>query len=230
MDVNRLLPDPAPTTIDDQLASLDPGPAPADRPYVALNFATTLDGYGAIDGRSGQIGSDTDTAMLVGLRRRFEAVMIGAGTMRAERYGPMPDGRPLVIISGRLDLPWDAGAFTEGQGQVVCFTAEPEAEPPKTATPVELVRHPEKVDIAAALRYLREETGIGTLLCEGGPGLHAQLQRDGLADELFLTIAPKLAGGPGPHILEGELPDVLGHELVWLLEHDGELFGRYRRD
>jgi riboflavin biosynthesis pyrimidine reductase len=141
----------------------------------------------------------------------------------------MPEGRPLVIISGRLDLPWDAGAFTEGRGQVVCFTAEPEAEPPKTATPVELVRQPEKVDMAAALRHLREECGIGTLLCEGGPRIHAQIQRDGLADELFLTIAPKLAGGPGPHILEGALPGVLGHELVWLLEHDGELLARYRR-
>jgi riboflavin biosynthesis pyrimidine reductase len=228
-EVNRLLPDPGPATVEAQLELLDLAPAPADRPYLALNFATTLDGYGAIDGRSGAIGSDVDTAMLAGLRRHFDAVMIGAGTMRAERYGPMPDGRPLVIVSGRLDLPWDAPAFSEGVGEVVIFTAEPEAEPPETATPVEVIRRDEHVAIAEALGHLRTERGLDTLLCEGGPGLHAQLQRDGLADELFLTIAPKLAGGPGPHILEGELPNVLGFELVWLLEHDGELFGRYRR-
>ena len=60
---------------------------PADRPRLALNFATTLDGRASIDGRSGAIGSDTDTAMLVGLRQRFDAVMIGAGTMRVEKYG-----------------------------------------------------------------------------------------------------------------------------------------------
>jgi 5-amino-6-(5-phosphoribosylamino)uracil reductase len=227
--LNRLLPDPGSTTIEEQLELLDPGPAPSERPYVALNFATTLDGYGTIGGRSGAIGSDVDTAMLVGLRRRFDAVMIGAGTMRAERYGPMPDGRPLIIVSGRLDLPWDAGVFSAGKGEVVIFTAEPKAEPPQTATPVEVIRRDEHVAIAEALNHLRNKRGIDRLLCEGGPGLHAQLQRDGLADELFLTIAPKLAGGPGPHILEGELPSVLDHELVWLLEHDGELFGRYRR-
>jgi 2,5-diamino-6-(ribosylamino)-4(3H)-pyrimidinone 5'-phosphate reductase len=228
-DLTRLLPDPGPTTLEEQLATLEPGPAPGGRPYVALNFATTLDGYGAIGGRSGPIGDDVDTAMLAGLRRRFEAVMIGAGTMRAERYGPMPDGRPLVIVSGRLDLPWDAGVFSSGEGRVIVFTAEPEAEPPKTATPVEVIRRDEHVAIAEALGHLRTEHGIESLLCEGGPGLHAQLQRDGLADELFLTIAPKLAGGPGPHILEGELTQVVDLELAWLLEHEGELFARYRR-
>lgn len=227
-DLTRLLPDPGATTVEEQLAALEPGPAPDDRPHVALNFATTVDGYGAIGGRSGPIGSDVDTAMLAGLRRRFQAVMIGAGTMRAERYGPMPDGRPLVIVSGRLDLPWDAEAFSSGEGKVIVFTAEPEAEPPETATPVEVVRRDEHVAIGEALRHLRTENGIETLLCEGGPGLHAQLQRDGLADA-FLTIAPRLAGGPGPHILEGELPDVVGLEMAWLLEHESELFARYLR-
>ena len=58
-----------------------------ERPYVITNFALTLDGHATISGRSGPIGSATDTAMLVGLRTRVDAVMIGAGTMRAERYG-----------------------------------------------------------------------------------------------------------------------------------------------
>ena len=52
-----------------------------------MNFAATVDGRATIGGVSGPIGSDTDTAMLAGLRTRFDAVMIGAGTMRAERYG-----------------------------------------------------------------------------------------------------------------------------------------------
>ncbi len=37
-------------------------------PYLLANFATTIDGHGSIDGNSGAIGSDTDTAMLIGLR------------------------------------------------------------------------------------------------------------------------------------------------------------------
>ena len=98
-----------------------------------------------------------------------------------------------------------------------------------TATPVEVVREPGgRVDLGAALRRLREEHGVRALLCEGGPHLHSQLQAAELADELFLTIAPKLVGA-GSSILEGALPEVAEMELVWLLQEGSELFARYRR-
>jgi riboflavin-specific deaminase-like protein len=242
--VRRLLPEPGSTTISEQLETYRPFDHPPDeRPLVAVNFATTLDGRAAIEGRSGKIGSDADTEMLQRLRTRFDAVMVGAGTVRAERYGRIisnPEFRahreriglaqdPLaVIVSGRLDLPWDAPIFTEGGGQVLIFTAS-DAEPPETATSLLLVRHRDWVDIADALGYLRRERGIKAVLCEGGPGLHGELEAAGLVDDLFLTIAPKLSGGEGPHILEGEMPDVADLELVWLLEREGELFARYGR-
>ena len=195
---------------------------------MAMNFAATVDGRATIAGVSGPIGSATDTAMLAGLRTRFDAVMIGAGTMRAERYGPLPDERLMVIVAGSLDLPWDAPLFTEGDGRVLIFTSS-EDELPQTATPVDVVRHEGAVDLPEALRHLRRERGVRALLCEGGPRLHAELQAGGLVDELFLTIAPKLAGGAAPRIVEGELPEVEELELAWLLEEDGELFARYRR-
>jgi riboflavin biosynthesis pyrimidine reductase len=181
--------------------------------------------------------------MLAGLRTRFDAVMIGAGTMRAERYGPLPNSPErrqererlglspdplMVIVSGRLDLPWDATLFTDGGGEVVIFTAS-EADPPQTATPVRVVRHDKFVNIVEALRHLRANFGIQALLCEGGPGLHNQLEGAGYVDDLFLTIAPKLAGGDAPRIIEGDLPGVAELRLAWLLEEDGELFTRYRR-
>ncbi|HVX33651.1 MAG TPA: dihydrofolate reductase family protein [Solirubrobacterales bacterium] len=242
--MKRLVPDPGATTVAAQLGAYRPwDDPPAERPRVALNFAATLDGRATIDGRSGKIGSDTDTAMLVGLRQRFDAVMIGAGTMRVERYSRIigdPEkrarreelglpGDPLMVLIGSLDLPWDAGLFTAGGGAVMIVTADPEGEPPPTATPVEVVREPDgRVDLAAVLRRLREERGVRALLCEGGPHLHSQLQAAGLADELFLTIAPKLVGA-GPAILEGALPDVAELELAWLLQEGSELFARYRR-
>lgn len=186
--MRRLLPDPGPTTVEEQLDSYRPWEwAGEKRPFVAMNFAATLDGRAAIEGRSGPIGSATDTAMLTGLRTRFDAVMIGAGTMRAERYGNI--GRRLIVVEsgprGRADLP-------------------------------------------ALLRSLREG-GVKALLCEGGPMLHGSLQAAGLVDDLFLTIAPKLAGGEAPRIVEGPLAAVAELELAWLLEHEGELFARYRR-
>jgi riboflavin biosynthesis pyrimidine reductase len=226
--MQRLMPDPAPITVEEQLDSYEPWlEAREECPFVAMNFAVTVDGRATIGGVSGPIGSDADTAMLVGLRTRFDAVMIGAGTMRAERYGPLPGDRLMVIVSGSLELPWDAPLFTE-PGRVLIFTAS-EDEPPATATPLEVVRHEGAVDLAPALRHLREERGVRAVLCEGGPRLHAELQALGLVDDLFLTTSPKLAGGAAPRILEGEIPEVEPLELAWLLEEDGELFARYRR-
>jgi riboflavin-specific deaminase-like protein len=241
--MRRLLPDPGATTVDAQLDGYRPWEEPRpERPLVAINFATTVDGRATIGGVSGPIGSAADTAMLAGLRTRFDAVMIGAGTMRAERYGRLvtrqetrerrerlglPHDPLMVIVSGRLDLPWDAPLFTEG-GRVLIFTASA-AEPPETATSLRVVRHEGFVEIAAALRHLRQERGIRALLCEGGPGLHGELEGGGMVDDLFLTIAPKLTGGEAPRIIEGELPTVAELELAWLLEQEGELFARYRR-
>ncbi|HEX5525743.1 MAG TPA: dihydrofolate reductase family protein [Solirubrobacterales bacterium] len=106
--MRRLLPDPGPTTVAEQLAGYRPEEgAHEERPFVAMNFVATLDGRATIEGRSGPIGSDTDTEMLVGLRKRFDAVMIGAGTMRVERYSKI--GRRLIVVEsgpqGRADLP-----------------------------------------------------------------------------------------------------------------------------
>ena len=240
----RLLPDCAPTTVADQVATLDLAPlARDDRPYVITNFALTLDGHATIEGRSGSIGSATDTAMLVGLRTRVDAVMIGAGTMRAERYGRVVgdpakreqrerDGLPrdplMVIVSGRLELPWDAPLFADGHGRVVIATES--ADPvPDVETPVDVLRHPDGVDLAVLLAWLRHEHGVRSLLCEGGPRLHGQLVERGLVDELFVTHAPKLAGGVGPGLVSGMAEDERPLELAWVLadEDSGELFGRY---
>jgi riboflavin-specific deaminase-like protein len=244
--MRRLLPDPGPTTVDEQLDSYRPWEQPGEkRPFVAMNFAATVDGRATIGGVSGPIGSDADTEMLARLRTRFDAMMIGAGTMRAERYGRLASkeetrvrrariGLPptplMAIVSGRLDLPWDAPLFTEGGSRVLVFTAS-EAEPPETAASLQVVRHDgAAVDLTAALRHLRQEHDVRALLCEGGPRLHAQLWAEDLVDELFLTTAPKLTGAEGPRILENEaLPSPTELELVWLLENDGELFARYSR-
>jgi riboflavin-specific deaminase-like protein len=241
--MRRLLPDPAPTTVSAQLETYLPWHEPhQERPLVAMNFVATVDGRATIEGRSGPIGSDADTAMLAGLRKRFDAVMIGAGTMRVEQYGRLASkpetreqrrqaglaGEPLmVLVSGRLDLPWEAPLFSE-DGEVLIFTSS-EAEPPQSAASVEVVRHEGAVNLREAMRYLREERDVRALLSEGGPHVHEQMQADGLVDDLFLTIAPKLSGGEAPRIIEGPLPEVARLELVWLLEEDGELFARYRR-
>jgi riboflavin biosynthesis pyrimidine reductase len=106
--MRRLTPEPGPTTVERQLDTYRPWEQAHDeRPFLAMNFVATLDGRATIEGRSGPIGSEADTEMLVGLRGRFDAVMIGAGTMRVERYSGL--SKRLVVVEsgpeGRADLP-----------------------------------------------------------------------------------------------------------------------------
>lgn len=242
--MKRLLPEPGPTDIEAELATYQPFNSPLeDRPYVAVNMVSTLDGRASLNGRTNQLGSDADTEKLLKLRTRFDAVMIGGGTMRAENYGRLvkdPQARarreriglphdPLaVIISGRMDLPFDAPLFTCGGGRVLIFTNEDRPRP-ETATSLRVVTVDGPIRITDVLRHLRQERGIRALLCEGGPHLFGQLAAAEAFDDLFLTLSPTLTGErEAPRILEGPLDRPGQLELVSLAEAEGELFARYR--
>ncbi|MEA2439586.1 MAG: hypothetical protein QOH76_1010 [Thermoleophilaceae bacterium] len=244
--LRRLLPDPAEIAVEEATAGLRLGDlAPPDRPYLVLNMVSTLDGRIAIDGRSGAIGDEADRELFFGLRTQTDAVMVGAGTIRTERYGRIvrkPERRerrveeglapdPLaVIVSARLRLPSDLPLLQDESSTVAILTASDDV---LAETPAEIhyLRGPAGVELELRplLERLRGEFGVRSILCEGGPSLNESLIREGLVDELFLSIAPKLAGGPPLTILTGDpLPEPLRPELVSLLEHDGHLFGRYR--
>ena len=238
--MRQLLPTPGDADPEQLLAALDLGAAaPRDRPYVVSNFALTWDGRVTIGGRAGAIGSRADKRVLKRLRAVGDAVLVGAGTVRVESYGPLLDdeglrrertdaGRPpdpLAVVATRSgELPWDAGLFASGRGEVRILAAS-DPGVPDTETPVSVRRFEREVDLPAALAELREE-GCRTLVCEGGPHLHADLVELGLVDELFVTLAPKLAGGAGPGLFEGLAERERQLELRWLLEHEGELFVR----
>ncbi len=241
----RFLPEPGPTSIEAELAGYRPYDDPLEgRPYVAVNLVTSLDGRASLNGRTVELGKECDIELLLKLRTHFDAVMIGGGTMRGERYGRIvkdpgerarreenglsPD--PLaVIISGHLDLPFDAPLFTDGGGRVLIFTNH-DGPAPETDTPVELVRFEDPIAVTEVLRQLRQEHGIRALLCEGGPLVFGQLVATGSLDELFLTISPTLVGErDAPRILEGPLVEPERLDLVNLAEARGELFARYRR-
>ena len=88
MDFRQLLPEPGSWTLDTLLASLSFSvPIPADRPYTLVNFISSADGRAAFGGRSGSLGDDGDRAMFHGLREQVDAVLVGTGTLRTERYG-----------------------------------------------------------------------------------------------------------------------------------------------
>jgi riboflavin-specific deaminase-like protein len=244
--LRRLLPEPAELTPYEAIRGMRLGDlAPPDRPYLVLNMVSTLDGRIAIDGRSGPIGDEADRELFHGLRTQADAVMVGAGTIRTERYGRIakrPERReqrvaeglapdPLaVIVSASLRLPPDMPLLQDPHSTVAILTTS-EAELPETPARVEYLRGPAGVELELRplLERLRAEHGVRSILCEGGPSLNESLVREGLVDELFLCLAAKLAGGPPLTVLTGDpLPEPLTAELVSLLEHDGSLFGRYR--
>jgi hypothetical protein len=86
--IERLYPDPAEVEITEQLALFEPWDlANPRRPYLFTNFVTSVDGHATLEGRSGKLAGEADLQMLLGLRERADAVMVGAGTLRNERYG-----------------------------------------------------------------------------------------------------------------------------------------------
>jgi len=214
--------------------------AHADRPYLVLNMVTTADGRATIGGRSGPIGNKADQDLFHALRTRVDAVMVGAGTLRAEKYGRLvrkPERRearieaglapdPLaVIVSGRLDLPSDVPLLHEPDQQVLVATFS-EGELPGPG--IEYLRFKDgAVDMRRLLAVLRGR-GVRSVLCEGGPTLNAELLRAGAVDELFQCIAPKLAGEPdAPTMVTGVLHQTVEMKLVRLLESQSHLFARF---
>jgi riboflavin-specific deaminase-like protein len=246
MHLRRLYPDPAEVTPAEAVRDLALAElAPPDRPYLVLNMVSTLDGRVAIDGRSGPIGDEADRELFHALRTQADAVMVGAGTVRTERYGRIvrrPELReqraeqglepdPLaVVVSARLHLPPDL-PLLQDEDSTVCVLTASNADLPPTPAHVKYLRGPDgaELELRPLLERLRSELGIRSILCEGGPRLNDSLVREGLVDELFLSLAPKLAGGPPLTLLAAEpLEQVVEADLVTLLEHDGHLFGRYR--
>jgi riboflavin-specific deaminase-like protein len=223
------------------------------RPYVVLNMVSTLDGRATVNGRSGAMSGAADRALFHGLRMVVDAVMAGAGTVRAERYGPLVrdaehrrervrlglSERPLAcVVSAGLAFPPDLPLLADPDSQVAILTAaDGRLSETGVAATVKYVcprREDGSLNLEAALAQLRERMGVGTLLCEGGPHLNGELIAAGLVDELFLSVSPLLAGddlaeeGFALRILAGvELPEPERLRLLAALEHESHLFLRY---
>jgi riboflavin-specific deaminase-like protein len=238
-----LLPTVEETTPEELASGLGLGElAPTDRPYLALNMVSSLDGKATIDWRTRGLSTELDRRLFHQLRTQADAVMVGAGTARVERYGRMAksdelrdkrraeglDPDPLaVIVSARLDLPADLPLLNEPEQRVVIATGS-DATLPDLAGNVEYLRIGD--DLPVLMARLREDYGVRSVLCEGGPTLNSHLLAADLLDELFLTLHPKLSGGAAAlTIVAGRtLVAPAELELVSLAEGDGDLFTRWR--
>jgi riboflavin-specific deaminase-like protein len=248
--VRRLFPDPDSREIapDEVYRDLTFPSASSGRPHVALNMVSTVDGKTALGDSAAGIGSRTDAGLMRQIRGAADAIIWGAGTIRADVVDPRVDPervrqrvargqtpQPLAVsVSGSLGLEPTNRIFVNGPARTIIFTvASAPAERRRALEPYATVvaQDGPTVDLAAALAYLWQQHGVRSLLSEGGPGLNQRLLDAGLLDEMFWTVAPKLAGGHGRNLLDGSEPATnirARLALVSLFEHDSELYSRYR--
>jgi riboflavin biosynthesis pyrimidine reductase len=225
MRLTRLLPDPGPVEASALFDDAGFGArAPDDRPYLVVNMVASVDGRAAIDGRSGPLGGEADKAVFFELRASVDAVLAGTGTMAAEGYGRMikkPERREQRVRRGLEPEPLALVLSRSGDVPDIPLLRDPEARP--------LVLTGEDAEPRSALRRVRAEHGVRSVLCEGGPSLNAGLLEAGVVDELFLTVSPLLAATADPLTIVGPaaLDAPVPLELVWALERDGMLFLRY---
>ena len=215
-----------------------------DQPFVRCNMISSLDGAIAVMGRSGLLGGPADGRVFQALRSVTDVILVGAGTARAEGYGPVrldeelrrrraergqPAVPPIAIVTRSGMLDWSSPFFVDAEARPIVFLpADVHQDVFDRGREVAdlVVAGQAEVDPRRAIGHLGQ-SGYRSVLVEGGPGLNAELVQNSLLDELCLTLAPCVVAGSGPRVLAGpELPRPLKVEMVHLLEEDGFLFYR----
>jgi riboflavin biosynthesis pyrimidine reductase len=203
-------------------------PVVEGRPVVRLNMIGSVDGATAVDGRSGGLGGSADRKVFAALRSLADVVLVAAGTVRAENYGPAEV--PIAVVSGSLQLDWDTPFFTAAVHRPIVVTsgrAPAGARKQAEAVADVIVVGDTAVDLTQAVGQLGER-GFTNVLAEGGPTFNGALAAAGLLDEVCLTVAPLLASGDAKRIVTGPpLRPPPEMALRSLCEEDGYLFLRY---
>lgn len=197
------------------------------RVWVRVNMIGSIDGSGqGSDGLSGSLANAADRECFALQRELADAVLVTAGTARAEKYGSI-EGRELILASRSLEIP--PALRTTGVTVLAPQSCDHERARELQANGVTvLLSGSNQIDWAASFSSLNAR-GINKLLCEGGPSLVAELSVADLIDEMCLTISPRLVAGSGSRIAEG--PEAIDREmsLVHSVDIDSTLLTRWIR-
>jgi riboflavin biosynthesis pyrimidine reductase len=245
MLVDQLLPPGDPIDIEEHLARVCAPHTAALRPHVIGSLISSVNGRSTLDGRTWPMGSQVDRAIFRGLRGICDAIMVGTGTLRAEKYGRPGRKRTLresraerglaeepkvLVVSRSLDLPTRIPLFRDPDTEILLYTWS-DAPVPSVGAQMQVTRlDPADQSLAAVLRSARAEHGVRSVVCEGGPRIFGALLDEDLVDELFLTIAPVYAGDAEmPLTSGGHRAQATPMSLVNVLSHEANLFLRYQR-
>jgi len=246
--MRRLWPDPGEVVDVAALIAAEARPAPVDRPWVLVNMVASLDGAITIGERSGGLGGRADKAVFSALRAVADVVMAGAGTVRAEGYGParasdatrsarrqrgQKEVPQIAVVTRSLELDLASPLFTDAERRTIvitCTTADADRKVATAAVADLVVVGDTEVDLRAALAELRQR-GVEVVTCEGGPHLNGDLLLADLIDEWNLTLSPLLVGGDAGRSSRGPYPLLpAAMQLDRMLEDDHFLFTRWVRD
>lgn len=183
------------------------GRVTANRPFLTLKLALTLDGRIATRTGESQWITGPDARRVVhNMRARHDAVMVGAGTVRADNpqltvRGMGTRRQPVrVVLSDGLDLPLDSLMFQTTQIAPVwlCHSAKADPQPFEAQGAVGLLCDSDDghVSVHHAIEAVAKR-GLTRVFCEGGGRLAASLLKAGLVDRLEVFQAGKIIGADG---------------------------------
>jgi riboflavin-specific deaminase-like protein len=223
------------------------------RPRVILNFAVTVDGKVSTAKQTPSgFTSAFDKHRLLEIRSLGDALMVGRNTLQIDQMSMgLPDESlrrariqrgqseyPIrVVISNSGDLPLDLNIFDHRFSPIVIYSTTRMPATNQTGLRAKAELHlsgGDQVSLPEVLHDLYQTRQVRTLVCEGGPRLAKALAELDVVDELFITIAPILAGGAGAPGILGTSGTFLPSSRVYQLEsmkvEAGECYLRYVAD
>ncbi len=200
-------------------------PESPDRPWLRVNFVSSLDGAVTVGGTSRGLSSPDDQRVLGLIRDLSDVVLVGAGTAakegykgarrtearseRRRRHG-LSEVPPIALVSGRCSITPDSPLLTDTVVPPIVFTCESAPASRRKAVSDAgadvVVTGEDEVDLPEALAAL-EARGLRRVGCEGGPTLFGELIRADLVDELCLSVSPLLTSGDASRIAVGPAAD-----------------------
>lgn len=196
-------------------------------PFVLVKAGMTLDGKLATVTRESQwITSEAARERSLALREEFDAILVGAGTVKADnprlsrRLGLAATPWTRIVLDGDGDVPPHAQLLTDG-GRTLVFTSDPS----RIAGGAEVVPIDGRAGLARVFGELYAR-GIRSVIVEGGSVVHSEVIRQGLWQKMVLFVAPMVVGGAdAPSIFAGEAVSRLTEAYTFRFDRV-ELVGR----
>jgi len=175
----------------------------ADRPWIVMCMISSADGAIHLDGSAAALGGPVDKELFLHLHRTADSVLVGAGTVRADGYHPLPQGRNLYVVSRTGEL-------------------GPHAAELRAAANTHVV--------SGDVNDIVSRIAGDVCALEGGSQLNAQMLAAGLVDEVSLTVAPRFVASVSDRVAAGPPAAREPWKLARVCEADaGFLFLRYVR-